>query len=54
MAMERNWNVFQGVRRLESLVVLTKVKDQALVNGKYHEHAGVANYFERFKCQGSK
>lgn len=53
MAMERNWNVFQGVRRLESLVVLTKVKYQALVNSKY-EHAGVANYFERFKCQGSK
>lgn len=38
MAMGRNWNVFQGVRRLDSLVVVTKVKDQASVNGKYCEH----------------
>lgn len=38
-AMERNWNIFQGVRSLESLVAVTKVKAEASVNGKYREHA---------------
>lgn len=48
MAIEGNENVFQGVRRLESFVVLTKVKGQGF--GK--RTCQVANYFERFKCQG--